>query len=124
MAEIFLMEDSPALRRVLIRQIREAGHNVVAFEDGQESYDAELMNMADVLITDLSMPKADGSVVIRNVLNLRPELPIIVITGEVVEKFTEVDKVDCVLRKPFQEDALIGAIEMALHNPQNMCSAD
>lgn len=120
MAEIFLMEDSASLRRILIRQIRDAGHNVAAFENGQESDNAGLMGMADVLVTDLSMPDVDGAAVIRNVSRLHPELPIIVITGENAESVADIQAVDCVLKKPFTEEQLIGAIEAALRKrPRN-----
>ena len=81
MAEIFLMEDSPALRRVLVQQIRDAGYNATAFEDGVQSGDENMLAHADLLITDLSMPRVDGMAVIENVMRLCPDLPIIVITG-------------------------------------------
>ncbi len=114
MSEIFLMEDSPPLRRVLIKQIRDAGYNVTAFEDGQESRNSELMKLADLLITDLAMPVIDGAAVIRNVSDLHPDLPIIVITGDASASLEEIAAVDSVLHKPFVERELINAIESAL----------
>jgi DNA-binding NtrC family response regulator len=55
MAEIFLMEDSPALRRIYIAELREAGHNVTALENGSESHDGNFFDRADILVTDLEM---------------------------------------------------------------------
>jgi DNA-binding response OmpR family regulator len=114
MAKIFLMEDSPPLRRILVRQIRDAGHTVAAFEDGEQSRNRGIVGDADVLITDLSMPGIDGKTVIRNVSRLRPNLPIIVITGTVPDAVVDLKSVDMVLHKPFGEEKLIDAIETVL----------
>ncbi len=124
MAKIFLMEDSPPLRRILVRQIRDAGHTVAAFENGEQSQNRGIVGDADVLITDLSMPGIDGETVIRNVSRLRPNLPIIVISGSVPDTIAKMKTVDIVLQKPFGEEKLIGAIDTVLHkhgrgNPSN-----
>lgn len=114
MAKIFLMEDSPPLRRVLVRQIRDAGHIVAAFEDGEQSRNRGIVGDADVVITDLSMPGVDGEAAIRNIARLRPNLPIIVISGAVPDHVVEMKAVDVVLHKPFSEMKLVEAIESVL----------
>lgn len=99
MAEVFLMEDSNMLRRVLVEELRGAGHNVTSFPDGSDSDDAPLLANADILVTDLCMPNVGGIDVINNVRSAYPDLPIIVITGRSPETLTGLP-VDRVIHKP------------------------
>lgn len=114
MAEIFLMEDSPSLRRIITRYLRDADHNVTAFENGVVSRDAAMLARADVLVTDLSMPETDGRQALRNIHRLRPELPVIVMTG--MERFADpvLDTAFGYLHKPFQDHELLELVERAL----------
>lgn len=116
MAEIFLMEDSGALRRIVTRYLRDAGHNVTGFENGIASSDFTLLEHADILITDLSMPEVDGRQVIRNIREIRPDLPIIVITGEELFDDPIVELADGFLQKPFDEPDLVRKVEDILGN--------
>jgi len=85
MAQILLFEDSPSLRRIVTRYLRDAGHDVSAFADGRASRDPAVLERADVVVTDLSMPEIDGRRVLHNVGTLRADLPAILMTG--VEPF-------------------------------------
>jgi len=116
MAEIFLMEDSPSLRRIITRYLRDAEHNVTAFENGMVSRDEAMLKTADVLVTDLSMPEIDGRQALRNIHMLCPQLPVIVITG--VERFSDpvLDMAFGYLHKPFHEQELLDLVERAIES--------
>jgi len=113
MAEIIIMEDSPSLRRIITRYLRDANHNVTAYENGGVSRDEAMLNQADVLITDLSMPEIDGRQALRNIHLLRPDLPVIIMTG--VERFADpvLDTAFGYLHKPFAEHELLDMIDRA-----------
>ncbi len=113
MAEVFLMEDSRPLRRVLSAQLRDAGFNVTSFEDGVASSDSDLISNADVLITDIAMPIVGGETAIANVRERFPGLPIIAITGDVRCRLDALD-VFGRLCKPFSELELIDLVKLAL----------
>lgn len=117
MAEIFLMEDNASLRRILSMQLRDSGYNVTSFENGLASDDVDLLASADVLLTDLQMPKINGEQVIANVRSRFPNLPIIIISGEEQARLDEIDSF-AKLRKPFDESQLISVIERALNTPR------
>ncbi len=119
MPEIFLMEDSRPLRRVLTAQLRDAGFNVTSFGDGVASSDSELIANADVLITDIAMPIVGGEKAIENVQRRFPDLPIIVITGNFLSEFDDLD-VFGKLQKPFHNYELIELVWKALksQNPR------
>ncbi len=114
MPEILLMEDSAPLRRILTRYLRDAGYNVTGFDNGAASGDSDLLEQADILVTDLSMPHVDGRQVIQNIRSLRPDLPVIVITGEENIDDFDVMYADGILRKPFDESALLKVIDSSL----------
>jgi len=104
------MEDSEPLRRVLVEELREAGHNVTAFPDGSESRDTLFLGEADILVTDLQMPKVSGVEVIATVRENYPDLPIIVITGRPVEALGDL-LVDRVMQKPLTSRDLLDQID-------------
>jgi len=114
MAHILLLEDSPSLRRIVTRYLHDAGHGVTAFGNGTASLDKSVLDEADVMLTDLSMPETDGRKALRSVQRLRPDLPAIVMTG--VERFPDpvLDRAYGYLQKPFSEEDLLDMIDAAL----------
>jgi len=115
MAEVFLLEDSRSLRRVLTTHLRDAGHNVTSFENGVASTDFELVGNADVLVTDIVMPLVGGEDVIINVQSQFPDLPIIAISGASRERLDALN-VFGKLRKPFSEAQLTDLVQLALQS--------
>jgi len=117
MSEVFIMEDSAPLRRVLTFELRRAGHNVTALGDGEDSTLSDLVDVADVLITDIEMPKVNGREVVKNVRRSHPDLPIIVITGLSPEKVQGID-CDAILTKPLSETILIETVAALIPPPE------
>lgn len=82
---IFLVEDHLLVRRAL-RQLLEAEANlmVVAEAESAESALAQLPNIApDLILTDLSLPGISGLELVEALVQQRPELPCLVITGHI-----------------------------------------
>lgn len=74
-------------------------------------------NPYDSLILDIRMPRKDGLEVLRDLRETSPALPTLVITGLATNE--EIDQaeaygVDRFLRKPFQLDELLHAVEELL----------
>ena len=113
MAEIFLMEDSASLRRILTEGLRTVGHNVTALADGSDSIDSGFMERADLVITDLDMPNVDGRSVVENIRMSQPSLPVIVITGLGQEAALGVHCDETIL-KPVRMETLVAAVENCL----------
>jgi len=51
MANILVLEDSTALRRIVSRALRDEGHVVVESDNGLAAYDDDLLNSLDLMIT-------------------------------------------------------------------------
>ncbi len=117
MSEVFIMEDSAPLRRVLTFELRRAGHNVTALGDGTDSTLSGLLDAAHVLVTDIEMPKVDGREVVKNVRRSHPDLPIIVMTGLSEEEVRDID-CDAILTKPLDESILVETIAALIPTPE------
>jgi response regulator RpfG family c-di-GMP phosphodiesterase len=57
---ILVVDDSPSIRKALLKQLRETGANVTQAEDGQQGLKAALEGEFDLIITDIEMPNLNG----------------------------------------------------------------
>ena len=111
---ILVVEDEPVLREGLVDLLKAAGHSVTAVADGEGA----LLHGADpaleLLLLDLMLPGIDGVEVCRRLRELRPELPILMLTA----RGSEDDKVrgfeagaDDYVTKPFGTRELLARID-------------
>lgn len=117
MARILLAEDDDSLRPFLARSLENAGHEVLAFSDGEEALPALRAAEIDILISDLVMPGMNGIELARHARDRIPDLPVIFITGfsaVAMEALNTVDGVSKVLSKPFHLNSLVEAVQNAL----------
>ncbi|WP_246501105.1 response regulator [Azospirillum rugosum] len=61
--------------------MEEAGYRVTVAHDGEQALALQARDPADVLLTDLQMPRLDGQGLIRVLRAEHPMLPVIVMTG-------------------------------------------
>jgi CheY-like chemotaxis protein len=80
---ILLVDDEPALRSVLRRALEHVGCSVFEAEDGVEALDAaiELNGEIDAVITDLVMPRMNGTELGARLRHLYPRIPVIYMSG-------------------------------------------
>ena len=57
---ILAVDDSRMMREMLLMALRGAGFDVIQAEDGEHGMEVLAANGADVIITDINMPKLDG----------------------------------------------------------------
>jgi two-component system chemotaxis response regulator CheV len=62
---VFLAEDSDVIRKLLVRNLESAGYRVQAFENGKKLLNAVEKGNPDIIVTDLEMPVADGTFLIK-----------------------------------------------------------
>jgi len=71
-SRILVIDDDPAVRRLLLAALARMGHDVVDSSDGAEGVGLYRASPADLVITDLFMPGQDG---IETIQLLRDEFP-------------------------------------------------
>lgn len=79
---VLLVDDDARSARVLAQMLREDGFNIEVVLDGARAI-ARLTHppLPDALVTDLSMPHADGNSVTMFARSQRPGMPVIFVTG-------------------------------------------
>lgn len=83
MSNILIIEDEAAIRRVLKKIISEENNSykVEEAEDGLQGVELITKNEYDLVLCDIKMPKMDGIEVLEKVRNLKPETPMVMISG-------------------------------------------
>lgn len=83
MPRILIIEDEAAIRRVLVKILSEESdqYEVVEAEDGLSGIEQIKKEDFDLILCDIKMPKMDGVEVLEAVKKLKPEIPIVMISG-------------------------------------------
>jgi DNA-binding NtrC family response regulator len=83
MSRILIIEDEVAIRRVLKKIISEENdaYLVEEAEDGLIGLDLIKKNDYDLVLCDIKMPKADGVEVLEKTRKIKPETPVVMISG-------------------------------------------
>jgi two-component system nitrogen regulation response regulator NtrX len=83
MSKILVIEDEASIRRVLKKIISEENdsYHVEEAEDGLLGIEMIKKNDYDLVLCDIKMPKMDGVEVLEKVKKIKPEIPIVMISG-------------------------------------------
>jgi len=81
MAKILVVDDEEALRTLLGRQLRRAGHDITLAGDGLEAVERLEESTFDLIVSDMKMPRLDGMGLLAKAKELAPETEFIVLTG-------------------------------------------
>jgi len=123
MACVLVVDDDGVIRETLRDLLEDAGHEVVEARDGQEALD-RLRAAPDplVVVLDVDMPRVDGLAVLRTVarhppLAARRAFALVtayddrLFSSSILEILTALAV--AVVRKPFEIDTLLEAVETA-----------
>ena len=83
MPQILIIEDEAAIRRVLSKILSEESdsYNVDEAEDGLEGIEKIKKIDFDLVLCDIKMPKMDGVEVLEAIKKIKPEIPVVMISG-------------------------------------------
>ena len=107
---VLVVDDAPSIREFAEACLKSAGYDVVTAEGTRAAAEALSAQSFDLLLTDVSLLDGSGAVLARSARAVRPELPIVLMTGseEAEEGF------DGTLEKPFVEQTLLDAVAKAI----------
>ncbi|MCX8155590.1 MAG: response regulator [Verrucomicrobiae bacterium] len=91
MKHILIIDDEAPVREVLGRALTRQTYRVTQAANAAEARQAVQQQRPDLIITDLQMEDTDGLELVRELKNLAPGVPVLLLTGvifdpEVVEK--------------------------------------
>lgn len=83
MSKILIIEDEAAIRRVLVKILSEENdsYQVEEAEDGLAGIEKIKKEDYDLVLCDIKMPKMDGVEVLEAVKKIKPETPMVMISG-------------------------------------------
>jgi FixJ family two-component response regulator len=116
---VCIVDDDASMARSTQYLVRSFGFRAEAFLSAEEFLDSSLAEETNclILILDLRMPGMDGLELQRNLIRANKRIPIIFISARV----TDEERLEALaggavdfLRKPFNDEALLKAIQAAL----------
>ncbi len=83
MSKILIIEDEGAIRRVLMKILSEENSTYIVeeAEDGAAGYEKIQNTDYDLVLCDIKMPKMDGVELLEAVKKIKPEIPMVMISG-------------------------------------------
>jgi signal transduction histidine kinase len=104
---VLVLEDEPALRRLVATHLENLGYSVVSVANGEDALSAiESMESIDLLLSDVMLPGGlSGREVATEMKRRRPEVKILLMSGYAKEILRGEDPLgsgDALLNKPFQ----------------------
>lgn len=125
---ILVVEDEEIVRNLLCAVLTEAGYEVIcaASPSGALRLAKEHAGRIDLLITDVVMPEMHGPAVARLLLEHRPDLKILYVSGYSENDISDQGVIEPgleVLQKPFTQHSLIRKVREVLDAPTATCSS-
>jgi two-component system, LuxR family, response regulator FixJ len=114
---VHVVDDDAAVRRSLERLLHSANHACISYPTPAAFLDAAPELPGGCVLLDVRMPGMDGLELQDRLNKLGVKLPVIVMTGQGdIQTAVQAMKAGAVdfIEKPFDENALLGAIEVAL----------
>lgn len=115
---LLLVEDDADVRAITQELLSDFGYTVVAFARGAEAvaYVEAQPAAFDLLITDMMMPQMNGQEVTKAIRRLRPDVPVLLVSGYLADPLHELVNLVHVdfLAKPYSTTALAGKVRALL----------
>ncbi len=116
---LLLVEDEPAVRRLLSRTLRRQGYRVLEAENGLAALEVAdgAGSEIDLLVTDLAMPHLGGVDLAAKLQAVRPDLRVLLLSGHAAPHDGSADaeiRGARFLQKPFDDQALLREVRLLL----------
>jgi CheY-like chemotaxis protein len=113
-ATILVVEDEPALRRLLCICLRRRNYTVLTAKDGVEAMETFRQHrQIQLVVTDLMLPRMDGFTLKQQIAALRPEVKLLFMSGyaeQIVDDYPRLFEGSGFLEKPFLPEELVSKV--------------
>jgi CheY-like chemotaxis protein len=117
MARVLLADDVPLMVEAVVTALESEGHQIAVATDGEAAIKLLADESFDIAVLDIWMPKKSGLDVLKALRQLKPDMPVILISGggpgatlEQATAIADMYRADRVLYKPFEDEELLSAI--------------
>jgi CheY-like chemotaxis protein len=80
-SSVLCIDDEPSNLKVRKLLLESAGYFVLTASGGKEGLDIFRSNLVDAVVVDYSMPEMDGSMVAARVKEIKPRIPVIMLSA-------------------------------------------
>lgn len=114
---ILIADDDPLVRESLREILTYRGYSCLEAGDGKEAISCLSENHVELLLLDLKLPRIDGMEVLKQGLDMYPDLPVIMISGHgTIQLAVEATKIGAYdfLEKPLEAERTLLTVRNAL----------
>ncbi len=112
-ANILVIDDEATIQSLFREVLRELGHRVMTAGTGPDGLELVKQWDFDLIFLDLKMPGIDGAELLRLIKAIKPQLPVVIITGypdsEIMARALAQGPF-AVMKKPFAEGDISAAV--------------
>jgi CheY-like chemotaxis protein len=120
---ILVVDDEQSIREIIGEHIKAMGYDVVSAVDGQDALDKVEMELFDLYIIDIYMPRMDGLELMMRIKEIQPLAVVVIATG-----YSSIDIAVKAIRngafhylaKPINADELSKVVESGLSHSNEM----
>ena len=117
--KILVIDDEADIQKLLKMRLEQEGFLVITASDGESGVEQAELEMPDLVILDIMMPKVDGYSCLKEIRRIKKTKDILVLmmSGKEEEKVRDLfafQKISGYLEKPFELDNLIVKIKEIL----------
>jgi DNA-binding NtrC family response regulator len=114
MAHILIVDDEEKMRHLLSIMLERNGHQVAQACDGKDALEKIKETPFDMVITDIKMPRMNGTALLKKITEMEIPCPVVFITAfATVESAVEAMRQGAVdyITKPFEEERILLTVE-------------
>lgn len=123
---ILVADDNALVRNLVTLLLQAHGYVALSAADGQEGLELsrEYPGKIDLVITDVDMPRLNGVDLCAHLLEERPEIKVIVMSGSDMKEIVSKNIQLPFLPKPFDGESLLKRVREVLFAPAGHARAD
>jgi CheY-like chemotaxis protein len=112
---VLFVDDETALVTLIVRGLGRFGYRITGCSDPLQALEAfrAAPTSFDAILTDLSMPTMSGFALARQIHEIRPDIPIVVMSGFVSAE-AEAESKQCAIREIIRKPISLGQLGEAL----------
>jgi CheY-like chemotaxis protein len=114
---ILIIEDDKDIIQGMNLRLRSRGYETLEAYDGEAGVSGAVENHPDAIVMDVRMPRMDGLQALSRLQSLAATntIPVIMLAASLADRQAAIDAgARCFLKKPYQSENLIAALENAL----------
>ncbi|MCH8343996.1 MAG: response regulator [Planctomycetes bacterium] len=118
--KVLIVDDDPFVCNALKRDLRRAGFEAVATNNGWDALNQVTTQNIDVVVTDLMMPRISGEELVERLGRSAPDVACIILTGNAskqrVVRLVNAPNVAGILAKPWDSQRLVATLTAAIRD--------